>query len=276
MQTISDSLTTTNSILRSAGISSARLDAEVLLAHTLNADRAWLIAHGDDVLTAEKAQIFNDLVARRVQCEPIAYLTGRKEFYGREFIVTSDVLIPRPETEVLIDIVKQLVAPEAGAKRLLDIGTGSGCIGITCKLELPELGVTLSDISPQALAIARKNAAKLGTKPIRYIQSDLLSHWLHHSNPKTFDIIVANLPYVDRTWPTSPELRHEPELALYADEQGLKLIKTLISQAPNLLAPGGSLLIEADPSQHAAVTKHSKNYGFSHVMTRDYIVVLQR
>ena len=257
-------------------ITTSRLDAELLLAHVLGRDRTWLVAHGDNEVSVAEQQAFEALVVRRMQREPVAYLTGHKEFYGRELTVTPDVLIPRPESETIIDIVKERVPSPASTTRLLDVGTGSGCLGLTCKLEIPELSVTVSDISPQALNVARQNAKQLGTKPIRYITSDLLEHWLSHGKPKAFDIIIANLPYVDRVWETSPELGHEPELALYAEEQGLKLIKTLLSQAPTMIHPDGYLLLEADPCQHEEIIEHAKQYGFTAVETRDYVVVLRR
>ena len=261
-----------------------RLDAELLLAHVLNVDRAWLVAHGDEELESSKVREFESLLQRRLNHEPIAYIVGYKEFYGRDFIVTPDVLIPRPESETAIDVLKQIDA-EAGRKKeegrtLLDVGCGSGCLGITAKLELPELDVTMCDISKPALAVARRNADTLSAD-VTTIHSDLLSVFLRSSkiqNPKSkiyFDFIVANLPYVDRSWDVSPELRHEPDSALYTEQQGLKLIKTLVSQAPSVLVPSGHLLLEADPCQHQEIARYGKQHEFEVVETRGYIVVLR-
>lgn len=265
--------------LLQAGIQSARLDAEVLLAHVLGRDRAWLIAHGDDELTVEDQRTFEKLITRRLEHEPVAYIIGHKEFYGRDFTVTPDVLIPRPESETIIDIVKSLHFPEHSYA--IDVGTGSGCLGLTIKMEIPHIqDVVLCDISPKALVIAkRNNRERFHLAKIQYYQSDLLSFWLRgktHITQPSVNLIVANLPYVDRSWETSPELRHEPELALYAEEQGLKLIKTLLSQAHGVLAHDGYLLLEADPCQHEEIRRHAALHGFTNVETRDYIVVLQR
>ncbi len=248
-----------------------RLDAELLLSHVLGVTKSWLIAHGDDSLTKQQYEAFAVLCAQRALHQPVAYLTGRKEFYGRSFGVTPKVLIPRPETEALIDTLKR----QALAGRILDVGTGSGALGITLKLEDPGCSMTVSDVSEHALAVARANASALGAKPIRYVQSDLLEHWLSHGKPKPFDVIVSNLPYVDRGWDdTSPELTHEPALALYAEDGGLALIKRLIDQAPKLLVRGGHLLLEADPTQHDAIVTYATN--FSEVERQDYALLLQK
>lgn len=282
--------------LDAGGIESARLDSEIMLAYVLDVTRAWLVAHGDDTLADAKARKFEHLIARRLQREPVAYILRRKEFYGRDFIVTPDVLIPRPESEAIIDILKSLLAhspPEqqlhnpkptpalhrgsSSMQRVVDVGCGSGCLGITAKLELPELDVTLSDISKAALAVARRNAKKLAAN-VHFAQSDLLSVFLaKNRNQRTenyYDVIVANLPYVDRNWQTPPELRHEPEIALFADQQGLKCIKTLLNQAPSVLIPYGHLILEADPCQHDDIIRYAGSYGFAHTATRDYALLL--
>ena len=273
--------------LHDANIDSAQLDASVIVAHNMHVDRAWLIVHGDEELESLKVRKFESLLRRRLDREPIAYIVGHKEFYGRDFTVTPDVLIPRPETETMIEMIKKIhhITEEKShekdnpfhkGKKLLDVGCGSGCIGITAKLEMPELDVTMCDISKPALAIARKNSEKLHAE-VTIARSDLLCAFLSPSkiqNPKSkiyFDAILANLPYVDRTWQTSPELRHEPGVALYAGEQGLQLIKTLISQAPSVLAPHGYVLLEADPCQHEQIVEYGKLHGFTSVEVKDYI-----
>ena len=269
-------------VLRSArqlldgSVPTPQLDADILLAHLLGVDRAWLIAHGDEELESLKVRKFESVVRRRLDREPVAYIVGHKEFYGREFIVTPDVLIPRPETETMIDILKQIYREgrrkKAVGSRLVDVGCGSGCIGITAKLEMPEFDVTLCDISEPALAIARRNAKRLRAN-VDIVLSDLLSK-VEIRNSK-FDYILANLPYVDHAWQTSPELRHEPEIALYAQDQGLALIKTLIPQASSLLVPHGYLLLEADPCQHEEITTYGERYGLAVVEVRDYVVAMQ-
>lgn len=255
--------------LQQSHCASPRLDAEVLLAHALGATREWLHAHDDDSPSSLVEKRFQAFLSRRAKHEPIAYILGRKEFYGREFIVTPDVLIPRPETEMLIDLVRETAQTHPGLKRLLDVGCGSGCIGITLKLILPDASVTLADISPKALAIARKNATRLNAK-LRYVESNLLAHWLNHASLKQFDGIIANLPYVDRSWETSAETAFEPSGALYAQSGGLALIFELIEQSQMIIRPGGFLFLEADPEQHQAIIDHAEKHHFTYKNTRDY------
>lgn len=264
--------------LEAAGISSARLDAEVLLAYTLKKPRSWLIAHQMDALDEKITSQVNSYLERRKKREPIAYITGSKEFYGREFAVTPDVLIPRPESETIVDLVKDLIQKvyPSQSLRLLDVGTGTGCLGISCKLGCPQLYVTVSDISLAALQIARKNAYRLQAKPIRYVQSDLLEHWLHHKSPKPFDIVIANLPYVDQNWQRSPETDYEPTLALFSDNGGLELIKKCIRQAAKITSVEGFLLLEADPCQHAEIISYAAQHGFTAHNKIDYCVALRR
>ncbi|MEO5691268.1 MAG: peptide chain release factor N(5)-glutamine methyltransferase [Candidatus Saccharimonadales bacterium] len=274
--TISEWIKQSSEQLRGASISSARLDAELLLSHVLHQSRAWLIAHqNDNIDDAKMLENATKLLAKRLQRVPIAYLTNHKEFYNRSFYVDESVLIPRPESEMIIEVLKTLVKPTVH-KRLLDIGTGSGALGITAKLEMPELSVTISDISAAALQVARKNAHALGAKPIRYVQSDLLSHWLSHDNPQKFDVIIANLPYVNPVWEQSPETVHEPSLALYAEDNGMKLIKICVQKASSITSVSGYLLLEADPEQHKDIVTTASASGFQLLRIDDYIVTLQK
>lgn len=259
--------------LTTSNIASARLDAELLLMHVFGKSKTWLIAHGSQLIDKKQLSRLETLVSRRLQREPVAYLVGHKEFYGRDFIVTHDVLVPRPETEDLITLVRSLHQGGTLMQRMLEVGTGSGCLGLTLALET-NARLTVCDISKAALTIARKNAKKLEVKPVRFIQSDLLEHWRGHDKPKPFDLVVANLPYVDRSWnDTSPELAYEPDVALYAKDGGLELIKRLIDQVPVVLSPNGFLLLEADPTQHKTIVKHTKN--FVHINTLGYALLLQ-
>lgn len=265
-------------MLAKGGVTSARLDAEILLCFVLNVKRSWLHAHNKDVITPKQVRQFRTLVRRRLNREPVAYIIGTKEFYGREFSVTPDVLIPRPETEELVGLAlvelegrKMKEGGEANqvaeSYRVLDVGCGSGCIGITLKLEQPELDVTLCDISEKALKTARENTKRLGAD-VTFVESDLLSSFILH--PSSFSVIIANLPYVDRSWETSPETVFEPETALYANREGLELIDKLIRQAPKLLARGGYLLLEADPEQHARITETAHQHGFQRREVKGY------
>lgn len=251
--------------LGAAGIPSARLDAELILAHALEHDRTWIIAHNDknaDFTEADK------LINRRVQRTPLAYLTGHKEFYGRDFTVNEQVLIPRPDTEEIIDQLKQL-EPQ-GNQKLIDVGTGSGAIAITAKLEFPDLYVEAVDVSPEALTVAKANT-RLLQADIRLYQSDLLDNARH-----SYDFILANLPYVDRVWERSLETDHEPSLALFADDDGLELIKKCIEQARNKLTENGYLLLEADPRQFDSIISFALQHGFELVRVNEYAVTLQR
>lgn len=283
--TINDFLTTTVRKLTKAGIDSARLDVELLLAYVLNKSREWVLTHDEIGLTVEQLSRLQQLVNRRLSGQPIAYLTRHKEFYGRTFIVTPDVLVPRPESEQIIDSVRDILNSQsnlasrqatASAKpgriiRLADIGTGSGCLAITARLEFPNLNVTATDISPAALDIARRNADQLEAK-LKFIQSDLLTN----VGNAQFDIIIANLPYVDKSWrDTSPELASEPTLALYADDQGLALMKQLIVQAPTHLTPNGHLILEMDRRQIDTMSTFAINYGFRVINKKPFTLVLQ-
>lgn len=236
-----------------------RLDAELILVHFLEAaDRSYLAAHGDEQL--QDTTIIDSFAARRAEGEPLAYILGYREFYGRRFFVTPDVLIPRPETETIIDIVKDI---KPG--RILDVGTGSGCIAITCALETNAV-VDAVDISDDALKIAQKNAAHHGAK-VNFHKSNLLANF----QPEPNTLIIANLPYVnpDWDWLDRKSLDFEPKLALYAEQNGLKLIFELIDQYP---ANAAGLILEADPSQHEDIIKYAKNKGLNLKTQNNYIL----
>lgn len=256
--------------LIAAGIGTAKLDAEIILAHTLRKPRTYLHAHDDELIEPRRLEIADARLQLRIDRTPIAYIVGHKEFYGRPFKVTTATLIPRPESEAFIHLLKDIVPKNLpllpNNLQLVDVGTGSGCIGITAKLEFPELDVALIDISKHALNIAQANAKQLGAD-VAFERNDLLRGIQRH-----FDIIVANLPYVDRSWEVSQETHAEPELALYASHSGLALINQLIIQASQLLTPGGSLLLEADPRQHAAIIAECKRHELTYQKTEGFIL----
>jgi release factor glutamine methyltransferase len=267
---INDWLLSATRQLVGAGIGSAKLDAEIILAHTLRKGRTYLHAHGDELLTDRQREIANARLNLRLDRTPIAYIIGHKEFYGHLFQVTPATLIPRPESEVMIDILIELNAQlsllPTTQRRLVDVGTGSGCIGISAKLALPELDVTLLDVSRHALAVATKNAASLKADVHAYV-SNLLAQY-----PFKADFILANLPYVDNAWERSPETRYEPSLALFADHAGLALINQLIDQTDDHLQPGGHLLLEADPRQHDTIIAKARTRSLQLVARRGFIV----
>lgn len=251
--------------LKAADISSARLDAELILAHTIREPRTYLHSHGDQVLDDRQEDIADARLQLRLERTPIAYIVGHKDFYGRRFKTTPAALIPRPESESMIELLKSIM-PETlplvkDNRKLVDVGTGTGCLGITAKLEWPELDVTLIDVSTQALNLAKQNAATLGAN-VHFVNNDLLRAY---GSP--IDIILANLPYVDHEWDVSPETHTEPELALYAADEGMALIRQLINQAAQLLTPGGSLILECDERQQAAVIQLCTSGGLKHLAT---------
>ena len=235
------------------------LDAELIACFALNFnDRVDLVLHGEEDFNMEKA---DELIKKRASGVPLAYLLEKKEFFGRDFKVNKNVLIPRPETETIILSVLSIVETDKlDSLTLLDVGTGSGCIPITLKLELNALGIDskifASDVSETALKVAKENAKNLSAE-INFIYSDLLEKF--DTLP---DIITANLPYVDKTWDwTSENLKFEPALALYADDGGLKLIKHLIDEiTAKKDGKKHYLLLEADPSQHGEIIKYAKDF----------------
>lgn len=270
---IQDWLTNSTKILAEAGIATARLDAEIILAHTIRKPRTYLHAHSDEPLEERQQEVANARIDLRLDRVPVAYIIGHKEFYGRKFKVTTATLIPRPESEVLIEMVDEILQDAASLAslklkplRILDVGTGSGALGITIKCEHPDADilVTLLDKSRHALAVAKENAILLNADAT-FVQSDLLKDYVYSS-----DIIVANLPYVDPSWPRSPETNYEPAEALFADNHGLALIYSLILQTTNKLNRGGHLVIEADPVQHEPIKKLAKRHGLVLRSIKDY------
>lgn len=266
---VADWLKSTSTELADAMIPSAGLDAEIILAHTLGKHRTWLHAHGEEELDPRRVDIANARAQLRLERVPIAYIIGHKEFYGRRFFVNPDVLIPRPESEAIIELLKSHCPSDT--KQLVDVGTGSGCLGITAKLEMPSLSVTLTDISQKALTAAKKNCQAYSVDA-RLLKSDLLDAY-----PLRAEVILANLPYIDPEWTDlSPELSNEPSDALYADDHGLALIKSLLEQAPSRLRPKGIIIIEADPTQHDRIEKFAKTTGFTRIDSSGYILVFRR
>lgn len=256
--------------LKQVEIPSSRLDAELILAETLQKPRTFLHAHPDYILDSQRCNIANARASLRAERVPLAYIIGKKEFYGRTFIVSPNVLVPRPESEAIIACFLMCTANRRTGETLIDVGTGSGCLGITAAIEHPTLRVILSDISDRALQIAQKNANALhATVKLRH--QSLLSEQI-----EPVDYIFANLPYVDASWKTSPELDYEPSIALYAKRQGLDLIMQLIHQTPQHLNSNGLLFIEADPGQHRAVIAEAAKNGLTHTITTGYCCAFKK
>ncbi len=245
--TIGRLLTWTTEWLGSKGSESPRLDAEVLLAHVRGCQRIMLYAAFDEEVPEETRGRFRELVRRRAAGEPVAYLVGHREFFSLPFAVSSDVLVPRPETETLVSRVLDLCR-EAAAPNILDVGTGSGAIAVTLAKKLPRATITASDVSPAALAVAKANAARHGvTDRVAFVEADLLSDG-RLAGP--WDVIASNPPYVrESEFASLPrDVRdHEPRGALVAGPRGVEVIERLAAESVARLVPGGWLVIEAGP-----------------------------
>ena len=249
--------------LAAAGCDTPRLDAEVLLAHSLGRERTWLYLHFSDPLDENQANKIEALLRRREQREPVAYIVGHKEFFGLEFEVNPHVLIPRPETELLVETALEIydlrftiydfnTTSDSSQFTIADIGTGSGCIAVSLAKHLPSVSIFALETSPAALSLARRNAEKHEVADsITFLSGDLLA-----GLTEPVDLIVSNPPYVSRAELAAamPEVsRYEPHLALDGGEDGLDVIRLLLPQAREKLKPGGSLLVEIGSTQGPAV-----------------------
>ena len=250
-RTVADLLRTASHQIAASGSSTARLDAEVLLGKVLNLDRAQLFARLQETASPNDGEAFDALVRRRCAGEPVAYLTGQREFMGLPFKVTPGVLVPRPESEHLVEWAIGWLAGRTGMQ-VIDVGTGAGIIAAAVARYAP-LGsidrVVATDISIDAVAVARNNIAELGLKGAEVIQADLLD-----GLPGPFDLVLANLPYLTTEQiAQSPSIAAEPMVALDGGREGLELLMRLIGDLPRVLAPGGAVALEIDPSQDDTV-----------------------
>lgn len=252
-------------------------DAEVLLGAVLGKDRAWLLSHGDVTLSAAESTLYGEYLARREQNEPVAYITGVKEFFGRPFKADKRALIPRPETEHAVEQALKWAAPafqtylkETGKPcplRILELGTGGGPIAVSLALELAAASIPATiiatDIAPEALALAEENWQTLsqgtdtGNIQLTFVEADLFDHPLVTKRP--FDLIIANLPYVETTWDVhtggQPDVVFfEPDIALFGGKDGLDLYRRFFAEAPAHLLPDGAVIIEYGDTQTAAIT----------------------
>jgi release factor glutamine methyltransferase len=256
---------------RGRGIESPRLDAELLLGRALGVTRIQLIVDAKRVLEPEELARVRDLVKRRRAREPIAYILGEREFYGRVFRVDKRVLVPRPDTEALVDVAIERTRPVSMSMRALDVCTGSGCVAITLARERPTATVFGSDTSADALAVARANAERLGAYNVAWRHGDLFAAV---EPARRFDLVTANPPYIATrdidTLP--PDVRdYEPRQALEAGEGGLGIVGRLVADAPAHLVVGGVLAIEVGAGQARNVTELFERAGFRDVdVRRDY------
>jgi release factor glutamine methyltransferase len=239
--------------------SSAILDSELLLAHTVGGARAGLLGHPERVLGAAEVERFGDLLRRRAAGEPLAYLTGRREFWSLDLAVNAAVLVPRPETELLVERALALWAHPAGVNA--DLGTGSGAIGLALASERPQWRILATDVSAAALQTARQNATALGIGTVEFRQGD----WFAALQGECFDLLISNPPYVAAADPALTALRHEPQLALSPGADGFASLRLLARGAAEHLRPGGWLLLEHGATQGAQLREELVLAGFGHV-----------
>lgn len=245
--------------LESRDIDTPQLDSQIILAHVLDVERSWLFGHHEYKLSESEAERFTELIVRRMNYEPVAYLIGRKEFYGLEFIVDERVLIPRPETELLVDAVlghidmRSDFLPVGQQLSVIDVGTGCGAIALAVADNAPEVRVYATDISRDALEIARTNVRLLDKRcQVSLLSGDLLSPLNHKIDMEKVDVIVANLPYINSSdyKGLAPDVRdYEPQVALEAGPKGLDSISRLLEQAPQYLNPNGIMFLEIGHDQ---------------------------
>ena len=244
----------------------ARLEARLLLGRVLQRDRAWLIAHESDALEANIHAAFEASVKRRVEGEPIAYILGHREFYGLDLKVTPATLIPRPDTEVLVEAALAKI-PSDQSTRVLDLGTGTGAIALAIATHRPDASVTAVDVSPDALAIAHENAQRLRIANVRFVLSDWFEALRAGGNPEKYDVIASNPPYIvagDRHL-SQGDLRFEPLSALASGNDGLDDIRCIIADAALHLSTGGFLLLEHGYDQAAAAAALLSGAGYAEI-----------
>lgn len=251
---------------------SARLDAELMLAFVLDKPRSYLFSHADEQPDEERYDIFTGMVHRRSQGEPVAYITGRREFWSLELVVNRHTLIPRPDTEVLVEQV--LACLDASPRRLLDLGTGSGAIALALATERPRDTVVATDVSADALSVARYNASRLELANVEFA----LGSWFEAVSGQRFDLVASNPPYVAAGDPHLEEdgLPFEPITALVAGQDGLDAIRLLAKQSPEHLHPGGSLFMEHGYDQAEQVARILAVAGFTDIRHHADLAGIQR
>ena len=286
-------------LLREAQVPSDTLAAELLLLHVTRRDRTWLYAHPEEILDPQTIESYFSLLRRRAAGEPTQHLTGKQEFWGLEFEVTPDVLIPRPETEHLIEVaLDRLAVRELRSGRdpkltgegltIADIGTGSGCIAIALAKELPAAKIYATDISPAALKVAQRNATRLGFPDrITFLETNLLAAFSSSSNqsPVTnhqsllFDLIISNPPYVGRKESTTLPIEvrdHEPDSALYGGEEGYELYGLLVPEAARHLKPSGLLVLELGHDSLPAVRPLFESPEWTNLLVTNDLAAIPR
>jgi release factor glutamine methyltransferase len=256
--TIAEAIKKAKLTLSAHGVDNAMLDAEVLLRFILGKDRTWVITHANEPLDAERSRHFAEVVDRRATREPLQYITGKQEFCGIEFIVTPDVLIPRPETELVVESAIRTAGKRQGLT-VIDLCTGSGCIAVSLAKELPGARIFATDVSEKALSVARENARRQDVSDrIRFVEGDLFEPLAEFDIRGKVDILTANPPYIRSgdLRGLQPEVRDfEPEIALIAGPRGKELHQKIIDRAPAFLKKHGSLIMEMGEGQADALAK---------------------
>lgn len=251
--------------------SGARIEIQALLQHVLGQNRAWLLAHDDETPSEDRQTAYQALLQRRLCGEPLAYILGEREFYGLNFFVTPATLIPRPETELLVESALEHL-PQHGC--VLDLGTGSGAIALAIAHTRPEVQVTAVDVSSEALVVAEQNAQRLGVRNVEFIHGD----WFEPLAEQRFDLIVSNPPYIEDDDPHLQQggLPHEPLSALAAGTDGLDDIRRIVAQSPLHLRPGGWLLLEHGYDQAAQVRELLRQVGLNEVFSACDLAGIER
>lgn len=269
--TIREALTRARARLASSDLAPSPREASLLLGHLLGRGEAQLLARDDEPLPARLAERFAALLDRRLRGEPVAYLLGRREFWGREYAVDARVLVPRPETEHLVEAALALAPRLPPAPRLLDLGTGSGCIAVTLALELPESRVVASDRATDALALARRNARQLGGR-VAFVAAD----WARPLDVSRFDLLVSNPPYLDPAVPVPRDVSDwEPGSALWGGEAGLAEYRALLASLATA-RPGTPLLVEIGAGQGRDLAALARERGWQAVGTRRDLAGIER
>lgn len=259
--------------LETAGIGTARLDSQVLLADMLKHDRSWLQGHPDTVITEETQKKLEAQLEERAKHIPLAYIRGKTEFYGREFYIDRRVLEPRPESETMIDLLKKLPGATDRKEEIIDVGTGSGALAITAKLELPKATVIATDIDPGCLEVAERNAARHHVD-IQFTQGDMLEPI--GTVPPGFSVItLANLPYVPDDYHVNQAALQEPRQAIFGGTDGLDPYRKLFEQAAGFSERPRYIMTEALPPQHKQLEFIAARHGFRQTMENDFVQVFE-
>lgn len=266
--TVNERLMSATKKLSDVGIGTARLDALVLLEDVTGQDRAWLLAHPEHKLSPAEATKLEKLLSQRAEHYPLAYVRKKTEFYGREFVITPAVLEPRPESETMIDCLKRLLGLPKDV-RIADVGTGSGAIGITAKLELPDTQVELLEIDAEAIKIAQINVDKY-TMDMRIIRSDLLT-----TTSQDNDVLLCNLPYVPEGYQLNPPAMREPAIAIFGGPDGLDVYRALFNQVIKLKNKPLFILTESLPPQHDGLADIASSAGYVLSSVDDFIQVFE-